>query len=89
MTARGQVMVMAAEGLHARPAADFVRAVSLSGHDVELTNQAGRKANGSSILEVLSLAVKQGQTVEIAVSGPEEEQVLQRLIAVVSRENQG
>lgn len=89
MISRGKVTVVTPEGLHARPAADFVRAVVLSDHQVRLTNQAGRTADGSSILAVLSLAVKQGQLLEIEVTGPASDQVLGDLIAVVSQAKQG
>ncbi|MBU6143994.1 MAG: HPr family phosphocarrier protein [Acidobacteria bacterium] len=84
MISNGVATVAAAEGLHARPAADFVRAVTLSGHQVELSNSAGRVVDGSSILGVLSLAVKQGEQVHIQVSGPDSQAVLEGLIAVVS-----
>lgn len=89
MIATGSVVVAVAEGLHARPAADFVRAVTLSGHTVALTNSAGRSVDGSSILGVLSLGVKQGQRLDIEVSGEDPETVLERLIAVVSGQKQG
>ena len=89
MICKGSAVVSAPEGLHARPAADFVRAVSLSGHSVIVTNPAGRSVDGSSILAVLSLGVKQGQTVDLEVSGEDPQPVLDRLIAVVSQQKQG
>ncbi|MEY4654807.1 MAG: HPr family phosphocarrier protein [Rhodoluna sp.] len=89
MISSGKVTVTAPEGLHARPAADFVRAVGLSAHQVKITNQEGRSADGSSILAVLSLGVKQGQSLEIEVTGDDSAKVLSALIAVVSRAKQG
>ena len=88
MISRGQATVSAIEGLHARPAADFVRAVSLSGHTVTVTNAKGRSADGASILAVLSLGVKHGESVTLEVAGPESERVLSTLIAVVSQVKQ-
>lgn len=79
----GKVTVAAPVGLHARPAADLVRAIELSGHEVYISNEDGRKVPGASILGVLSLAAKQGQTIEIEVSGPAEVSVLASLISVV------
>ncbi|MFM8926673.1 MAG: HPr family phosphocarrier protein [Rhodoluna sp.] len=87
MIASGQAIVSAPEGLHARPAAEFVRAVSLSLHEVTVKNSAGKSSTGSSILGVLSLGIKQGEPVSIEVSGPNAEAVLERLIAVVSGSN--
>lgn len=71
-------------GLHARPAADFVRIASLSNHSVTVTNRVGKKAHGSSILGVLSLGAKHGEELTIEVTGPDDDMVLESLIRVVS-----
>jgi phosphocarrier protein len=81
---RGTCIVEAAVGLHARPAADFVRMVTLSKHTVTISNRMGKKASGTSILAVLSLGAKHGEELAIEVDGPDEEVVLQALIRVVS-----
>ena len=73
-------------GLHARPAADFVRLASLSNHSVTVSNRHGKKAQGNSILAILSLGAKHGEELSIEVSGPDEENVLEALIRVVSGE---
>ena len=71
-------------GLHARPAADFVRLASLSNHNVTVMNRLGKKAAGNSILAILSLGAKHGEELTIEVEGPDEENVLEGLIRVVS-----
>ncbi len=71
-------------GLHARPAADFVRLASLSNHNVTVMNRLGKKAAGNSILAILSLGAKHGEELTIEVEGPDEENVLESLIRVVS-----
>lgn len=81
---KGSVVVGTEVGLHARPAADFVRLASLSGHQVNITNRVGKKAVGTSILAVLSLGAKYGEELVIEVDGPDEAKVLEALIAVVS-----
>jgi len=81
---RGTCIVEAAVGLHARPAADFVRMATLSKHTVTISNRMGKKASGTSILSVLSLGAKYGEVLTIEVDGPDEEVVLQALIRVVS-----
>ncbi|MEN9971583.1 MAG: hypothetical protein RL146_884 [Actinomycetota bacterium] len=73
-------------GLHARPAADFVRLASLSNHNVTVSNRVGKKADGSSILAILSLGAKHGEELTIEVVGPDEDNVLDGLIRVVSGE---
>ena len=81
---KGSVVVGTEVGLHARPAADFVRLASLSGHQVNITNRVGKKAVGTSILGVLSLGAKYGEELIIEVDGPDEAKVLEALTAVVS-----
>jgi len=81
---KGSVTVGAEVGLHARPAADFVRAATLSNHEVSVVNKLGKRASGLSILGILSLGAKKGDELVIEVAGPEEEVVLKTLIHVVS-----
>ncbi len=73
-----------AVGLHARPAADFVRVATVSKHQVTVTNKHGKKAQGNSILAILSLGAKHGEELVIEVLGPDEDSVLEALIRVVS-----
>ncbi|MEY2815431.1 MAG: hypothetical protein RJA78_7 [Actinomycetota bacterium] len=82
--AKAVVKVMTEVGLHARPAAEFVKAVAASGHLVNITNRTGKKVLGNSILGILSLGIKHGEEITIEVSGLNEEAVLESLIAVVS-----
>jgi len=81
---KGSVTVGAEVGLHARPAADFVRAATLSNHEVSVVNKLGKRASGLSILGILSLGAKKGEELVIEVAGPDEEVVLKSLIHVVS-----
>lgn len=71
-------------GLHARPAAEFVRLAASSKHKVTVTNRQGKKAQGDSILAVLSLGAKHGEELTIEVEGPEDQAVLEALVGVVS-----
>lgn len=82
--ARGTCTVGSAVGLHARPAADFVRIAAASKHAVTVTNREGKKAKGDSILAILSLGAKHGEIITIEVQGSDDEAVLQALVSVVS-----
>ena len=63
-------------GLHARPAGDLVKLVkSFAGTQVTLSTSA-RSVNASSILSILSLALKKGTEVEVKAVGPDEEKAL-------------
>lgn len=83
---RGRANVGPEVGLHARPAADFVKFAASSGHAVQITNKHGKKAIGTSILAVLSLGAKHGEELMIEVDGPDEQNVLESLTRIVSAE---
>ena len=82
--AKQSCIVGPAVGLHARPAADFVRVATVSKHQVTVTNKHGKKVQGNSILGILSLGAKHGEELVIEVVGPDEDNVLEALIRVVS-----
>ncbi len=56
--------VIDAAGLHARPAAAFVKAMATIATEVNVT-VAKRSANAKSILEVLGLGIAQGTSITI------------------------
>jgi phosphocarrier protein HPr len=55
-----EVVIRVAEGLHARPAAEFVRLCTESGVDVLVRKIDGKQANGKSILAILTLGLRKG-----------------------------
>ena len=64
--------IIAAEGLHARPAGELVKiAKSFPGTRTMITNGT-REVNAASVLSILSLALKKGTEVEIKAEGPDE-----------------
>lgn len=68
-------------GIHARPAAEFSQAVGASGCSVTISKQPGAAGvNAASILSVMGLGVKGGDTVEIVVTGDDAENVADSLI---------
>ena len=62
---RKEMVIRVAEGLHARPAAEFVRLCVESGSEVLVRRIDGQSANGSSILGLLTLGLKTGDLVII------------------------
>lgn len=58
---RVEVVIRVPEGLHARPAAEFVRLCAESGEAVRISRSDGRSASGSSMLSVLTLGLKPGE----------------------------
>jgi phosphocarrier protein HPr len=76
--------VTAEEGLHARPAAVFVRAAAGAGVAVTIGRPDGPGANARSILAVLSLDVRQGEEVILTADGPGADAALEHLAALLS-----
>ena len=75
--------VLAAAGLHARPAAVFVQAVADSGLPVRIARPGGQEADARSILSVLALDFRHGDEVVLTATGPRAGEVLQRLATVL------
>ena len=56
-------------GIHARPAAKFAQAATASGCTVTIAKQGGNPVPAGSILSIMGLGIKQGDTVEVTVDG--------------------
>jgi phosphocarrier protein len=65
-------------GLHARPAALFVKTASQFNADVTL-NKDGLEVNGKSIMGVLMLAAERGSRIIIKTNGKDEETAMEAL----------
>ena len=74
-----------AAGLHARPAAVFVKEASGHTSKVRLRNLTHGTAwvDAKSILGVLTLGVDQGHEIELQVEGPDEERAVAALEALI------
>lgn len=60
------------EGIHARPAGEFVKAASQFSSDVNITKD-GKTVSAKKIFGVMGLAVKQGQEITVTVEGCDED----------------
>lgn len=58
-------------GLHARPAAKFVKLTNKFNSDIYLEKN-GERVNGRSILEIMMLALEQGALVKVIIDGEDE-----------------
>lgn len=76
------VEVHSEAGLHARPASDFVNTAQRFKSEVKLTVN-GKTVDGKSILGILSLGIAKGTQIEVTTEGPDEEEALQALVAIV------
>ncbi|MCI1748833.1 MAG: HPr family phosphocarrier protein [Acidipropionibacterium sp.] len=73
--------IAAASGLHARPAAMFVQAASKSGLAVTIGRPGETPVDARSILSVMGLGAKFGETIELTAEGENAEAVLDTLVA--------
>lgn len=75
---RIEVEILNELGLHARPAAEFVRAVQTFSSRVTIFKD-GEVYSAASILEVLSANLDCGSRLELEAVGPDAEKALERL----------
>jgi phosphocarrier protein len=71
-------------GLHARPAAEFVKLAARFGADVQVEKD-GMTVNGKSIMGVMTLAAECGSAIHIRTSGDDAEAALAALVDLVRR----
>jgi phosphocarrier protein HPr len=79
-----KVTVEAEVGLHARPAATFVKRAQLAPMDITVSKASGGAppVNGKSILAIMALDVRQGETVVISAEGDGAEEILDELATI-------
>lgn len=74
------VTVQHREGLHARPAALFVQTAKASGLPVAIAREGEEAVDATSILSVMQIGIRQGDTVTISVEGNGAEDALDALV---------
>ncbi|HZG05287.1 MAG TPA: HPr family phosphocarrier protein [Streptomyces sp.] len=82
--AERRVTVGWAEGLHARPAAIFVRAATAAGVPVTVGRPGEEPVSAVSMLAVLGLGVEGGEEIVLASGAEGAEDALERLAKLVS-----
>ncbi|MBT9281082.1 MAG: HPr family phosphocarrier protein [Hydrogenibacillus schlegelii] len=78
------VAVRLPNGLHARPAAQFVQAANRFKSEVTLV-KGERMANAKSIMGVIGLGVAPGETVTLRVDGSDEDEAMEVLVRLLTR----
>ncbi len=83
VTIRSQpVTVHCSEGLHARPADQFVRLAKRFQSVIEIELD-GKLVDGKSILSILTLAAAEGSELTICASGDDAEEAVEALIELI------
>jgi phosphocarrier protein HPr len=72
-------------GLHARPAAAFVKAAAsfTSRITIENTSKASKAVNAKSIMSVMAAGVKENDDIVITANGADEKAAIDTLVALV------
>lgn len=73
------------EGLHARPAAMFVRAANQFTSDITIVSD-GNEVNGKSIIGIMSLGLYSGQEITLQADGADEAEAVEYLANFIENE---
>jgi phosphocarrier protein len=79
---RREVEIVNKLGLHARASAKLTQLAARFDSDVQVM-RSGRKVNAKSIMGVMMLAAGKGSKIMIEVAGPDEEQAMEALCALI------
>ncbi len=77
------VQIVNKHGLHARPAAEMVKAASRYKADITISRE-DLEVNGKSIMGVMMLAAEYGATITLRATGPDAEDAIDALSVLVA-----
>lgn len=80
------VAVASSVGLHARPASLFVQAATAAGLPITIAKEGGKPVDARSILMVMALGAKHGETVTLSAEGEGADAALDSLVELLSRD---
>ena len=83
MTVETTARITDPQGLHARPAAQFVQAAGRFGSTIEVEAN-GQKGNAKSIMGLLKLGLRMGDSVTIRATGEDADLAASTLAALLS-----
>lgn len=81
--AEATVTILNRNGLHARPAAEIVKAASDFKCDITIVRD-DLEVNGKSIMGVMMLAAECGATLTVRATGPDEDKAIEAISAVIA-----
>ena len=82
-TATREITIVNELGLHARPAAEFVRCAGQFRSEVFILRN-GKRLSAASMLEVLMADLNQGETAILEAHGPDADAAVERLAELIS-----
>jgi phosphocarrier protein HPr len=82
-----EAVIVPEAGLHARPAALFVKEAKGFGSDIVVVKD-GKEANAKSSLSLMTLGAKHGDKVVVRAEGEDEEEAVDALVELLSKEEE-
>ena len=76
------VIILSKHGLHARPAAQFVKVAGKFVSDIKVVKD-GLEVNGKSIMGIMMLAAEPGSKILLIINGDDEQDALNALIELI------
>ncbi|XNR36964.1 phosphocarrier protein Hpr [Haemophilus influenzae] len=76
------VEIIAPNGLHTRPAAQFVKEAKAFSSEITVTS-GGESASAKSLFKLQTLALTQGTILTISADGEDEQQAVEHLVALI------
>lgn len=84
MHAEKSVAIAPEEGLHARPAAEFVKKAKQFTSDIKVTKD-DQEANAKSSMKLMTLGAKKGDEIVIRAEGDDAEEAVEALVEFISK----
>ena len=78
--------VAASVGLHARPAAEFVKLAQEFSGSVTIEHK-DNQVDGKSMIGILKLAIKQGESFSLTLDGENEEQFMENFENIIYKDD--
>ena len=85
MSLSKDLTVKASEGLHARPASEFVKLAQQFNGTVTI-DKNGNEVDGKSMIGILKLAIKQGEIFQLTIDGVDEETFMKQFEELVNKD---
>jgi phosphocarrier protein HPr len=82
---KATVVVRHEAGLHARPAAQFVKLAKQFNADIKVTSKE-KTVSAKSMVLLMTLAVQPNTTIELVANGTDEQEAIQALVKLVERD---
>lgn len=73
------------EGLHARPAKEFVKKAKQFGADIKVA-KGKKEVNAKSPIKIMTLGAKKGDEIKIRAEGDDAEEAVEALVELISHD---